>query len=94
MRLRRIVFNVAPQPDNKIVDGARVGIFVQAPDFLENLLARNHAPIVAHQMAQEFRFHQRQVNDVVDGTQFEGAEVDGPAIEGKCSEVADAARLR
>ena len=80
-RLRGIVFNVAPQPHHKIVDGARVGVLVQAPDFFENLLARNHAPVIAHQMAQQFRFHQRQMNDIVGRAQFERAEVDGLAAE-------------
>jgi hypothetical protein len=32
----RIVLDVTPQPNDKIVDRARVCVFLQAPDFLQN----------------------------------------------------------
>ena len=80
-RLRGIVFDVAPQPHHEVVNGARIGVFVQSLDLFENLLAGNHAPVVAHQIAQQFRFHQRQMNHVIGSTQFEHAKVDRLAAE-------------
>ena len=50
--ISRIVLNVPSQPDHKIVDGARVGIFVQPPHFFENLLARHDTSVVPHEMSQ------------------------------------------
>src|SRR5439155_14728529 len=35
-RLGGIVFDIAPQADDEIVYGARVCVFVQAPDFFQN----------------------------------------------------------
>src|SRR5579864_2008566 len=49
-RLGGIVFDVTPQPNHEIVDGAGVGVLVQVPNFLENLFARNHAAVIAHQV--------------------------------------------
>ena len=36
LRTLRIILNVAAQAHDEIIDGASVGIFPQAPDFLEN----------------------------------------------------------
>src|SRR5580704_5603741 len=44
-RARGIGFDVAPEPDHEIVDGASVGVFVQAPDFFENFFARDYTAI-------------------------------------------------
>ena len=50
--ISRVVLNVPSQPDHKIVDGTRVGIFFQPPHFFENLLARYDTAIVPHEMPQ------------------------------------------
>src|ERR1700678_3345137 len=88
-RLRWVIFDIATQAHHEIVDSASVGIFVQPPNFFENLLARNHAAIVLRQVAQKFGFHQSEVNDIASCAEFEGSEVDGLAVEGKDSEIAD-----
>ena len=45
-RLRRLLLDVAPQPDDEVVDGARVGVLVHAPDVLEHRLARHRLAFV------------------------------------------------
>src|ERR1043166_433008 len=86
--MSRIILDIPPQPHYEIVDGARIRVLVQTPDFFQNLLARDDLPIVAHQMTQQFRLHQRETNCAVLRAQFESAKIDRPAREGKCSKVA------
>ena len=76
-------FDVAAQAHDEIVDGARVGVFVQAPDVFEDGFARNGAAVVPNQVAQQLGFHQSELDGVVLGAQFKVAEVDGLAVEGK-----------
>src|SRR5213076_2390902 len=45
-RLCRIVFDIAPQADDEIVYGARVRVFVQAPDFFQNRFAGHDGAVV------------------------------------------------
>src|ERR1700693_1455070 len=56
-RTGRIVLDVAAQAHDEIVDGTRVRVFVQTPDFLEDRLARYHAPLIPDEMAKQLRFH-------------------------------------
>ena len=53
LRLRRIVLQVAAQPDDEVVDGARVGVLVQVPHVLEDRLARHRLAGVLQQVAQQ-----------------------------------------
>src|SRR5947209_15146477 len=55
---RRLVFYIAAQPDNEIVDGAGVCILVQVPDIFKNGLTRYRAAAVANQIPQQLQFHQ------------------------------------
>ena len=57
LRLGGIFFKVAPQADDEVVDGARVGVLVQAPDVLKNGFAGYISAIVPDEVAQQFRFH-------------------------------------
>ncbi len=43
LRFGRVGFDVAPEPDHKIINRARVRVFGQVPDFLQNFLARQQA---------------------------------------------------
>src|SRR5579883_984368 len=61
-RIGRVVFDIAPQADDEVVDSARVGIFLEVPDLFENRLARDHAPGAANQVPQQFRLHQRELD--------------------------------
>ncbi len=38
-RMRRIIFEIPPQSDDKVVDGAGVCVLMQMPDLVENLTA-------------------------------------------------------
>ena len=82
-RLCRIVFDIAPQADDEIVYGARVRVFVQAPDFFQNRFAGYDAVVVADEMAEKFGFHKGEVDGVAVDPQLEFAEVDGAAVEGE-----------
>ena len=57
LRLGRVHFQVSPQPHDEVIDRARVGVFVQVPDLLENRLARHRPARVAHQVLQQVAFH-------------------------------------
>src|SRR5271156_5345706 len=60
-----VFFDIAPQPDDKVINGARVRVFAQVPDILENRFARNGLTLAADQVAQELRFHQGELNSGV-----------------------------
>src|SRR5579862_3714344 len=79
--LAGVILDVAPQPDDKVVNGASVGIYVQPPNFLKNRLTSNDATAIANQMPQQFRFHQSQLDHISIDSQFELAEVDGPPVK-------------
>src|SRR2546422_4421604 len=82
-RLGGIVFDIAPQADDEIVYGARVRVFVQAPDFFQNRFAGHDAAVVADEMAEKLGFHKSQVDGVAVDPQLKFAEVDGAAVEGE-----------
>src|ERR1700727_3642249 len=93
LRIRRIVLDVAPQSHDKIIDSAGVGILVQSPYFLENLFTGDDVAVVAYQVTQQLRFHQRQMNGMAPGAQLKRSEVDGLAFEGKIAENLGSARI-
>src|SRR5882762_3920991 len=88
-RFRGIVLEVAPEPHHEVVDGPRVSIFFQTPDFLEDRLARHDPSSAADQVPQQIRLHQSQLNLSAGCVQLESAEVDGLAAESE-----DIANLR
>ncbi len=75
-RLGRVVFDVAAQAHDEIIDGARIGIFMQAPDFLEHGLARDRFAFVLDQIPQYIHFHQSQGKDLIAHAQLEEIEMD------------------
>src|SRR5271165_3756030 len=81
LRLRRVLLNIFTQAHDEVIDGAGVGVFVQAPDILENRLARHDAAVVADEMPKQLRFHQRQAKDLAVRSQFQRAEVDLLVVE-------------
>ena len=81
-RLCRIFFDVLAQAHDEIVDGACVGVFGKPPDIFQNGFARDVAPFVVDQVTQQLSFHQRQLDRVALGAEFESAEVDGLALKG------------
>ena len=93
-RIRRIIFDITPQTHNKVIDGPRIGVFVQPPHFFQNLFTGNHAAIVAYEMAQKLRLHQREMNHVALGAQFQRAEINGLARERESPKVAEIAEIR
>ena len=75
-RLRRIRFQIAPQAHDEVVDRARVGVFVEIPDILENRLARHRLAGVLHQVLQQIAFHLRQLILLVADVQLERFEIE------------------
>src|SRR6267143_1060048 len=85
-RLSRILFDIAPQPHDEIIDRASVGVFVQTPNVFQNRLPRNYASLISDKMTQQHRLHHCQVNHVRAGAEFQRSEIDALAVKGKCSE--------
>src|SRR5579871_2671459 len=92
-RMAGIVLDVASEANHKIIDRTSIGIFVQAPDLFQNLFSGDDAAVVAHEMPQEFRFHQSKLDGGAARTQFEGSEIDGLAAKRETSKVADAGAI-
>src|SRR3954469_18200998 len=82
-RLGRIVLDVAAEPDDEVVDGARVRILAHFPDLFENLLPRHRSALMLHEIAQKTRFHGRQLQPLLTMTQLEGVEVDNAVAKRK-----------
>src|SRR5436305_2491673 len=70
-----IVLDIGPEPHDEIVDGARVGVLVQAPHFLQHRLPRDRTALVPDEMPQEIRFHQGEREDLSAHSQLELVEV-------------------
>src|SRR5690242_11726345 len=85
----RIVLDIAPQPHDEIVDGAGVSVLVQPPHLFEEIFARDNFAVVAHQVAQKFRFHQREMDRTSPSPEFEGPEIDRLAGKRKLLKVSD-----
>ncbi len=84
-RFRGMILDVASQADDKIINCARIGVFVQAPHIFQNRFPRYGASILAYQMAQKFGFHQRELDGVVGRAELEIIKINCPAVE--CEEV-------
>src|SRR5579883_560121 len=82
-RMGGVVFDVPAQPHDEIIDGAGVGVLVQAPDLFEHVLTGNRAALVPDQVPQEIGFHKRQGENLAADAQFEQVEADRLAVEGK-----------
>ena len=72
----RIVFDIAAQTDDEVVDGACVGILVHAPDLLQDVLARDNLAGMHGEVAKKIGFHKGEVRGAVRRDQFESVEVD------------------
>src|SRR5512141_2682181 len=57
-RFRGIVFNIAAQANDEIVDGASIGVFVQSPHFFKNRFAGDDPSLIANEVSEQFRFHE------------------------------------
>ena len=86
--MRRVLLDVFTQSHNKIIDGARVGIFVQTTNLFENRLPRDNLAAVANEMPQQFGFHEGQAKHLAIGPQFKRAEIDLLAGKGVNVELA------
>src|SRR5216683_1399155 len=80
-RLGRLALDVTAQADDEIVDGARVGVFVEIPDVVKNRLARDRVATVADEIAEQIGFHQGQLEDLLTRTELKALEVDELAVK-------------
>ena len=74
-RVRWIVFNVTPQADDEIVNGASIGVFMQAPHLREQCLARNMLALVLRQIAEDARFHHGERKHLLAHAQLASIEI-------------------
>jgi len=77
-----VVFDVAAKADDEVVDGAGVGVFVDAPNLFEDLLARDDLALAVGEVAEEVGFHEGEVSDAVGGDELQRVEADGAVVEG------------
>ena len=77
-----VVFDVAAQADDEVVDRAGVGVFVDAPDLFEDLFAGDDLAFALGEVAEEVGLHESEVGDAVGGDKLEGVEADGAVVEG------------
>jgi len=82
LRVGGVVFDIAAEADDEVVDGAGVGVFVDAPDLFENVFAGNDFTFAVGEVAEEVGFHDGEVSGAVGGDEFEGVEADGAVVEG------------
>ena len=76
-RLSGIVFNVTAQANHEVVDGARIRIFVHSPDLFQQLLARDDAPLVQHQITKQVAFHQSEADVLGRSRKLKRSKMDG-----------------
>ena len=81
-RVAGIVFDVAAKADDEVVDGAGVGVFVDAPDLFEDLLAGDDLVGAIGEVAEEVGLHEGELGGAVGSEELEGVETDGAAGEG------------
>ena len=72
-----VVFKVAAEADDEVVDGAGVGVFVDAPDLLEDVFAGDDLGGMGGEVAEQVRLHEGEVRGAMRGDELEGVEVDG-----------------
>ncbi len=91
-RVSRLFFDVAAQTHNEAINGARICVFMQSPDFFQNLFARDRTSVVADQVTQQLRLHERELKHRFTASQLQTLEIHGLAIELK--NIAGARRRR
>src|SRR5712675_3776873 len=83
-RMRRVVFYIASQTHDEIVDGARVSVLMEAPHLIQHALSRYWLPFMLDQVPQNVHFHQREWKHLASHPQFERRKVDRFIAEGEC----------
>ena len=75
-----------------MIDGAGIGVLAQVPDVFQQPLARDDLAVALDEIAQQIRFHQRQVMRARADVQLLRVEIDRPA--GKRIQVTPGLRAR
>jgi len=76
-----VVFDVTAETDDEVVDGAGVGVFVDAPDLLEDLFAGDDLTVAVGEVAEEVGLDEGEVGGAIRGDEFKGVEADGAVVE-------------
>src|SRR5688500_13849817 len=82
LRMARVGLDLLPKPGDVDVDRARRGHGVVAPDFVEQLVARQRRAAVLDEVAQQLEFTRRQLNLGIISPHFGFTEVDRDVAEG------------
>ena len=80
-RFGGVALDVAAEANDEIVDGARVGVFVEIPDVMQNCLARDGFAGAADEVAKEFGFHEGELNRLFADLELERLKVESFAVE-------------
>jgi len=73
--------NVAAEAHYEVVNGARVRIFMEIPNVLQDSFARNWPAAIAYEVAQKLCFHERELEHLAAAAQLKVGEIYGPIIE-------------
>jgi len=81
-RVGGVVFDVAAEADDEVVDGAGVSVFVDAPDVFEDGFARDDLAGAVGEVAEEVCLHHGEVGGAMRSDELEGIEANGAVVEG------------
>ena len=79
--LGRIALDVAAKANDEVVDGARVGVFVEIPDILQDRFARDGFAGIADEIAEKFGFHQSELEGLFADFELQGLKVEDFAFK-------------
>src|SRR5260370_7559590 len=75
-RVRRLLLDIAPQPDDEVIDGAGVGILVHSPNLFQHGFPRYGLALMLDQVAKQVRLHEVQLHRAVSPVHLEPFELD------------------
>ena len=81
LRVGGVVFDVAAQAHDEVIDGASVCVFVDAPDLFKDLLARDDLAFALSEVAEEVSLHEGEMGRAIGGDEFEDVEANGAMVE-------------
>src|ERR1700680_1851931 len=74
-RPRRVIFDIAAEADDEVVDGTSVGVFVESPNVGQHGFSRNAFTLVLNQITQNTPFHLCQGEHAIADAQFQAIEI-------------------
>src|SRR5687767_6993669 len=74
----RLVLDILAETCDEVIDRARVGVFVQVPDILENAATRHDLSLALDEIPQQIGFHQSKAVGPPSNVKLLRLEIDRP----------------